>query len=230
MKILLIQSDLAYFDELYRTLHERKYNVQAATDGFTGFAMGLHARFDLIVLNTDLPRMNGLTVIRRLRQENDSTPILLLSAQNSPADTARGLYAGADDYLATPCDPDELLARVYALHRRRTGGFHAPTVLTVDDLELNVAEKAAYRGNQRIRLTAREFKLLEFLVINAGRVVTKTQILEKVWGDPLVGNTNKIEVYINFLRRKIDREFDHKLIHTATGLGYRLGIGTATGT
>ena len=226
MKILLIQSDPVYLDVLRGILYERKYNIQLATDGFTGFAMGLHARFDLIVLDTDLPRMNGLAIIRRLRQENDSTPILLLSAQNSPADTAQGLYAGADDYLIKPCDPDELLARVYALHRRRMGGFHSPTTLHVDDLELNVAEKAAYRGNHRIKLTAREFKLLEFLVINAGRVVTKTQILEKVWDDPLVGNTNKIEVYINFLRKKIDQDFDHKLIHTATGLGYRLGMGT----
>lgn len=170
--------------------------------------------------------MNGLDVIRRLRQENDSTPVLLLSRFGESADKARGLYAGADDYLVRPCDSDELLARIYALHRRRTGGFNAPSILTVDNLELNIAEKVAYRANQRIRLTAREFQLLEFLIKNAGRVVTKAQILEKVWDNPTVSSTNKVEVYINFLRKKIDRDFDHKLIHTAMGVGYLLRSGS----
>ncbi|ADB37342.1 response regulator transcription factor [Spirosoma linguale] len=226
MKILLIQSDADYLDVLHRTLSERQYTLELASDGYSGLAMGLHARFDMIVLDTHLPRMNGLDVIRRLRQENDSTPVLLLSRFGESADKARGLYAGADDYLVRPCDSDELLARIYALHRRRTGGFNAPSILTVDNLELNIAEKVAYRANQRIRLTAREFQLLEFLIKNAGRVVTKAQILEKVWDNPTVSSTNKVEVYINFLRKKIDRDFDHKLIHTAMGVGYLLRSGS----
>lgn len=225
MKILIIQSDANYLDFLYRTLDERQYGVEVATDGYTGFAMGLHARFDLIVLDTHLLRMDGLDVIRRLRQENDSTPVLLLSELSGSADKAKGLYAGADDYMARPCDPDELLARIYALHRRRTGGFNSPSILSIDNLELNVAEKVAYRANQRIKLTAREFQLLEFLITNAGRVVTKAQILEKVWDNAPVTSTNKVEVYINFLRKKIDRNFDHKLIHTAMGVGYLLRSG-----
>ena len=225
MKILLIQSDHTYLNFLHQTLVERQYIMKIATDGSTGLAMALHARFDLILLDTRLPLMNGFDVIRRLRQENDSTPILLLSSQHKPADKAKGLYAGADDYLTRPCDPNELLARIYALHRRRTGGFNAPTILSVDNLELNVAEKVAYRASKRIKLTAREFQLLAFLVENAGRVVTKTQILEKVWDSNVICNTNKVEVYINFLRKKIDRGFDHKLIHTTTGVGYLLKSG-----
>ncbi|MFD2936481.1 response regulator transcription factor [Spirosoma flavum] len=225
MKILLIQSDHIYLDFLYRTLGGRQYTLEMATDGYTGLAMGLHARFDLILLDTNLLRMDGLDVIRRLRQENDSTPVLLLSRFGDSADKAKGLYAGADDYMVSPCDPDELLARIYALHRRRTGGFNAPSILSVDNLELNVAEKVAYRANQRIKLTAREFQLLEFLIKNVGRVVTKAQILEKVWDNVPVSQTNKVEVYINFLRKKIDRDFDRKLIHTAMGIGYLLKSG-----
>ncbi|GAB3786085.1 response regulator transcription factor [Spirosoma horti] len=222
MKILLIQSDASYLEFLYRTLAERQYTLEIASDGYTGLAMGLHARFDLIVLDSELPRMDGLDVIRRLRQENDSTPVLLLSNSDQSADKTKGLYAGADDYMVRPCDSDELLARIYALHRRRTGGFNAPSILSIDNLELNVAEKVAYRANQRIKLTAREFQLLEFLIKNAGRVVTKAQILEKVWDNTPISSTNKVEVYINFLRKKIDRDFDHKLIHTAMGVGYLL--------
>lgn len=225
MKILLIQQDYTSLDFLNRILVEREYILKVATDGFTGLAMALHGRFDLILLDTQLPRMDGFDLIRRLRQENDSTPILLFSTQNDPADKARGLYAGADDYLVSPCDPAELLARIYALHRRRIGGFNSPTILSVDNLELNVAEKAAYRASKRISLTAREFQLLSFLVENAGRVVTKAQILEKVWESTTSSNTNKVEVYINFLRKKIDQGFDHKLIHTTMGLGYLLKAG-----
>lgn len=225
MKILLIQSDLDYLDFLHRTLAERQYTLEKATDGYTGLAMGLHARFDLILLDTHLLRMDGLDVIRRLRQENDSTPVLLLSRFDDSIEKTKGLYAGADDYMVRPCDSDELLARIYALHRRRTGGFNAPSILSVDNLELNVAEKVAYRANQRIKLTAREFQLLEFLIKNAGRVVTKAQILEKVWDNTAISSTNKVEVYINFLRKKIDRDFEHKLIHTAMGVGYLLKSG-----
>jgi two-component system OmpR family response regulator len=225
MKILLIQNDYTSLDFLNRLLVERKYIMKATTDGSTGLAMALHGRFDLIVLDTELPRLGGFDLIRRLRQENDSTPVLLLSNQDTPADKAKGLYAGADDYVVKPCDPDELLARIYALHRRRIGGFNSPTILTVDNLELNVAEKAAYRASKRISLTAREFQLLSLLVENAGRVVTKAQILAKVWDSNTPSNTNKVEVYINFLRKKIDHGFDYKLIHTTTGVGYLIKSG-----
>ena len=222
MKILLIQNDPVALEFLQQTLAKRRYALTCATNGSVGFAIGLHARFDLILVDADLPGMDGLTLIEKLRQENDSTPILLLSRQSDPASNSKGLYAGADDVMSRPNDPDELLARVYALHRRRTGGFHSPTILSVDDLKLNIAEKVAYRGDKRIKLTVREYQLLEFLIKNAGRVVTKTQILEKAWDSIAASNTNKIEVYINFLRKKIDHDFPHKLIHTTTGLGYSL--------
>ena len=225
MKILLIQHNQTLIHTIQQMLEERQYLVQVATDGVMGLSTALHARFDLLILDTQLPNLDGFDVVQRLRQENDSTPILLLSTRHDPASPAKGLYAGADDYLHYPFNPDELLARIYALHRRRTGGFNAPTVLSVDNLELNVAEKAAYRASKRISLTAREFQLLTFLVENVGRVVTKAQILEKVWDGPAAQRTNKVEVYINFLRKKIDHGFDRKLIHTATGVGYLLRSG-----
>jgi two-component system OmpR family response regulator len=222
MKILLIQSDRDYLTCLRQILAECQYTTSEATDGHTGFALALHARFDLILLDTHLPRLNGFDLVRRLRQENDTTPVLLLSNHTKPADKVKGLYAGADDYVTRPCNSEELLARIYALYRRRTGGFNAPIILSVGNLELNIAEKVAYRASKRINLTAREFQLLSFLLENVGRTVTKAQILEKVWDSHTSYNTNKVEVYINFLRKKIDRGFDHKLIHTAMGVGYLL--------
>jgi DNA-binding response OmpR family regulator len=225
MKILLIQNDPDYIAQLHELLSERQNTLEIATDGHIGFAMALHARFDIILLDTRLPRVDGITLLRQLRKENDSTPIILTSTVGDPEMKTQGLYAGADDYVVRPGNSDELIARIYALHRRRTGGFNGPTVLSVDNLELNLAEKAAYRASKRISLTAREFQLLALLVENAGRVVTKAQILEKVWDSHTPSNTNKVEVYINFLRNKIDRGFDYKLIHTSMGVGYLLKSG-----
>lgn len=225
MKILLIENDADHSNRLRQLLDGQQHTLDVITDGFVGFSTALHTRYDLILLDALLPRLDGLELVRRLRQEGDTTPMLMISRLSEPADKVRGLYAGADDYVVKPGDPDELLARMYALYRRRTGGLNAPTILSVDNLELNMAEKAAYRANKRINLTAREFELLAFLIQNAGRTVTKTQILEKVWNARSGTNTNRVEVYINFLRRKIDRGFDQKLIHTAMGVGYLLRAG-----
>lgn len=225
MKILLIESDVRQLAHMREVLQRCQYIVESLTDGRLGYATALHARFDLIVLEAHLPRLDGCELVRRLREEGDTTPVLMVSQGNDPADIARGLYAGADDYMAKPAHPDELLARLHALHRRRTGGLNALTVLRVANLELNMAERAAYRENQRIVLTAKEFELLTYLVENAGRIVTKAQILEKVWDSRTNCNTNKVEVYINFLRKKIDQGFDYKLIHTAMGVGYMLRPG-----
>ncbi|WP_080055711.1 response regulator transcription factor [Spirosoma aerolatum] len=222
MTILLIQDDPAYLEFLTRILPNHQHTIQQARNGLLGFAQALHAHFDLILLDTQTAGMDGIELVRRLRQENDSTPVLLLSTQNDTATKVRGLNAGADDYVIKSVDASELQARIFALYRRRTGGFSGPRILRVDNLELNIAEKAAYRGNKRIRLTVREFQLLEYLIENAGRVVTKTQILEKAWNMTERHNSNKVEVYINYLRNKVDREFDHKLIHTFIGLGYLL--------
>jgi two-component system OmpR family response regulator len=220
MNILVIESMPLYVDFLSQTLSAPQYLLNIETDGERGLAIALHNRFDLILIDGQLQFMNGLDLVRRLRHENDSTPILVFSDTTNPVDKATALYAGADDFIEKPCDPGELKARIFALYRRRTGGFCAPTILRVGDLELNVAEKAAYRGNHRIILTAQEFRLLEFLILNTGRVVTKTQILEKVWESTTPSKPESVIVYINFLRNKIDRDFDLKLIHTVLGLGY----------
>ncbi|QJD79437.1 response regulator transcription factor [Spirosoma rhododendri] len=251
MKILLIVHDPAYRAFLQAMLDRSAYRVDIASTGRTGIASALHARYDMLLLGAELPDLNAFELVQRLRQEGDITPVLMLSTLASSADKARGLYAGADDYMewpsadsdnanspsadlpsvdkvdvngefTTPGESNELLARIYALHRRRIGGLHAPTIISVANLELNVAEKVAYRASKRIRLTAREFQLLSFLVENAGRVVTKTQILEKVWDSSKDVRTNKVEVYINFLRKKIDHGFDQKLIQTTMGVGYQL--------
>jgi DNA-binding response OmpR family regulator len=248
MKILLIVHDPAYRAFLQTILNRSTYRVDVASTGRTGIASALHSRYDMLLLGAELPDLNGFDLVRRLRQEGDITPVLMLSTMASSADKARGLYAGADDYMewpsadsssestlsadvvgvhSTPChstsgESNELLARIHALNRRRMGGLHAPTIISVANLELNVAEKVAYRASKRIRLTAREFQLLSFLVENAGRVVTKTQILEKVWDSSKDVRTNKVEVYINFLRKKIDHGFDQKLIQTTMGVGYLL--------
>lgn len=222
MNILLIQDDPVYLEFLNRILPARQHTIQLARNGLLGFSKALHTQFDLILLDTQATGIDGIELVRRLRQENDSTPVLLLSNENDTGCTVRGLNAGADDCVAKSIDGSELQARIFALYRRRTGGFNGPRILRVDNLELNMAERAAYRGSKRIKLTAREFQLLEFLIENVGRVVTKTQILEKAWNTTEHHNSNKVEVYINYLRNKVDREFDHKLIHTFIGLGYLL--------
>ncbi|GAB3570087.1 two-component system response regulator UczR [Spirosoma luteolum] len=222
MKILLIENDADYQASVKRLLDRHPYRLELVDTGWLGISAALHGRYDMLVVDAELPDLDGFDLVRRLRKEGDITPVLMVSRLASAADKARGLYAGADDYLVRPADPDELLARLYALHRRRTGGLHAPTVISAANLHLNVAEKVAYRASKRIRLTAREFQLLSYLIENAGRVVTKTQILEKVWDSPTNVKTNKVEVYINFLRKKIDHGFEHKLIQTAMGVGYLL--------
>lgn len=222
MTVLLIQDDPDYLEVLNHILPARIHTIQVAQNGALGLSKALHAQFDLILIDMQIAGVGGVEVVRRLRYENDSTPVLLLSNRADTASKVQGLNAGADDYVVKSIDSSELQARIFALYRRRIGGFTGPKIRYVDNLGLNVAEKAAYRGGKRIRLTVREFQLLEFLIENVGRVVTKTQILEKAWNNTERHNSNKVEVYINYLRKKIDLGFEHKLIHTLIGLGYLL--------
>lgn len=201
-------------------LAEEGYAVDVAADGESGLAMGLDRLHDLIVLDVMLPAKPGFQVVRELRQAKLPTPILLLTARDAVEDKVQGLDAGADDYLTKPFAFAELLARVRALLRR--GGEGRPPVLQVADLALDPAARTVKRGGKVIPLTNREFALLEYFMRNPGRVLTRTMIAEKVWDYSFDSETNVIDVYVNYLRKKIDAEREPKLLQTVRGVGYVL--------
>jgi len=182
--------------------------------------MALSTNYDLLVVDVMLPSMSGLDVLKNLRRERIQTPVLILSAQSQIDQRVKGLDAGADDYLTKPFAIDELLARVRALLRR--GATESPGILQVDDLMLNPATRDVTRGGQRIDLTLKEYALLEYLMRHTGRVLTRPMISEHVWNQDFDTFTNVIDVYVNYLRNKIDRGRTKKLIHTIRGSGYML--------
>ena len=220
MRILLVEDDRKVASFIQKGLAEEGYAVDLAADGEMGLAMGLDRLHDVIVLDVMLPGKPGFQVLRELRQARVETPVLLLTARDTVEDKVRGLDAGADDYLTKPFAFAELLARVRALLRRRTTE-RAP-LLQVEDLVLDPATRAVKRGGEAIPLTNREFSLLEYLMRNAGRVLTRTAIAEHVWDYSFDSETNVIDVYVNYLRKKIDSGRDRKLIHTVRGVGYVL--------
>lgn len=220
MRILVVEDDRKVASFIRKGLTEDGYAVDVASDGETGLAMGLDRLHDVIVLDVMLPRKPGFQVVRELRQAKVTTPVLLLTAREAVEDKVQGLDAGADDYLTKPFAFAELLARVRALLRRGTAA-RAP-VLQVADLTLDPAVRTVTRGGEAISLTNREFALLEYLLRNAGRVLTRTMIAEHVWDYSFDSGTNVIDVYVNYLRKKIDAGRERKLIHTVRGVGYIL--------
>ncbi|MBI4839895.1 MAG: response regulator transcription factor [candidate division NC10 bacterium] len=220
MRILVVEDDRKVASFIRKGLTEEGYAVDAASDGETGLAMGLDRLHDVIVLDVMLPGMPGFQVVRELRQAKVTTPVLLLTARDAVEDKVQGLDAGADDYLTKPFAFAELLARIRALLRRGTAA-RAP-LLQVADLTLDPAMRTVTRGRQAISLTNREFALLEYLLRNAGRVLTRTMIAEHVWDYSFDSGTNVIDVYVNYLRKKIDAGRERKLIHTVRGVGYVL--------
>jgi heavy metal response regulator len=201
-------------------LEEEGYAVDVAHDGEEGLRMGLDRVHDLIILDISLPRMDGLQVLRKLRQEQVGKPVLLLTVRSTIEDKVLGLDAGADDYLTKPFAFRELVARIRALLRR--GGESGSSLLRYADLTLDPARRAVFRGETKIDLTAREFALLEFFLRNPERVLSRTMILDHVWDYDFDPETNVIDVYVNYLRKKIDAEREVKLIHTVRGAGYVL--------
>jgi len=220
VRILLVEDDRKVASFIQKGLAEEGYAVDLATDGEMGLAMGLDRLHDVIVLDVLLPGKPGFQVLRELRQARVETPVLLLTARDTVEDKVRGLDAGADDYLTKPFAFAELLARVRALLRRRTA--ERVPLLQVEDLVLDPATRTVRRGGEAIPLTNREFSLLEYLMRNAGRVLTRTAIAEHVWDYSFDSETNVIDVYVNYLRKKIDTGRDRKLIHTVRGVGYVL--------
>lgn len=225
MQVLLIEDDTEAARFLVKGLRESGYGVDHVADGREGLRRASEGQFDLIVTDRMLPQLDGLAIIERLRGKGIGTPVLVLSALGSVDDRIRGLKAGGDDYLTKPFALAELLARIEALLRRRASPAHA-TRLKVEDLELDLLERRVTRGGREVELTARELKLLEFLMRRAGQVVTRTMLLEGVWDLHFDPQSNLIDVHISRLRQAIDRGSDHPLIHTVRGSGYVLRADT----
>lgn len=219
MRLLLIEDDGEAARFVLKGLRESGHTVDHAADGREGLFRATEGEYDVIITDRMLPHLDGLSIIQVLRQQGKQTPVLVLSALGTVDDRVRGLQAGGDDYLAKPFSFAELLARVEALARRRSGAQTA-TTLRVADLELDLLGRRVSRGGKPLELTAREFTLLEYLVRRAGQVVTRTMLLEGVWDLQFDPQTNLVEVHISRLRQAVDRGFEKQLIHTVRGAGY----------
>ena len=220
MKVLLVEDEVKVSSFIKRGLEENGIEVVQAFDGITGLKMAERNKFDVVILDIIMPEMNGLEVCKKLKEQYGSElSILLLTALGTTDDVVDGLNTGADDYLVKPFKFRELLARVMALDRRKTGSAQKLKVL---DLELDRETKEVTRGNQLIALTAREFRLLEYLMQNKNKVVSRMDMLENVWEVNHDLGTNVVEVYINYLRKKVDHGFDPPLIKTVVGMGYAI--------
>ncbi len=223
MRILVVEDEEKVASFIRKGLEEEHYAVDLALDGTEGLHLAETNPYDLIVLDLMLPGLDGFRFVQRLREEGIDTPILILTARDSVESKVRGLDLGADDYLTKPFAFAELLARVRALLRR--GKPHTPPVLRVADLTLDPAARRVTRAGKVIELTPKEFALLEYLMRHAGRVLTRTMILEHVWDQNFDSYTNVVDVYINYLRKKIDHGFTPRLIHTVRSVGYVLREG-----
>jgi len=223
MKILIIEDEPKVVAFLKKGLEENGYDVEFAYDGQIGERLATKEYFDLILLDVIIPHINGLELCKRIREINQQIPILILTALGTTDDKVTGFDAGADDYLVKPFEFKELLARIKALTKRTSGIVQNSRMLKIDDLELDLDRKIAKRGEKTIELTAKEFSLLEYFMQNKGRVVTRSEISEKVWDISFDTGTNVVDVYVNILRKKIEKDFDKKLIHTRIGMGYIFG-------
>lgn len=221
MRVLLVEDDVKIASFIVKGLRAAGYAVDHAPDGEEGLRLALTEPYDAAVVDLMLPRRSGLSLIKEMRTEKVNTPVLILSAKGSVADRVRGLETGGDDYLTKPFAFSELLARLQALIRRASG-ISDPIRLTVGNLSVNLLTRAVTRGGKQIDLQPREYSLLEYLMRNAGRIVSKTMIMEHVWDYHFDPQTNVVEARISRLREKIDREADQKLIHTVRGAGYVL--------
>jgi DNA-binding response OmpR family regulator len=221
MRILVVEDERKVASFIRQGLEEEGHAVQVVADGATALDLLLgESLYDLVVLDLMLPKQDGLGVLRALRQRRIQTPVLILTARDSVSDKVAGLDLGADDYLTKPFAFEEFLARVRALLRR--GATAAPAALRVADLVLDPATREVTRGKRRITLTTREYALLDYFMRNAGRVLTRPMIAEHVWGLDFDPESNIIDVYVGYLRRKIDAEGERRLLHTVRGAGYVL--------
>lgn len=220
MRVLLIEDDVTIARLLKEGLEDELYAVDVVHDGNEGYRTAVADEYDVIILDIMLPGMNGYEVCRALRNDGNKTPILMLTARDAERDIVEGLDTGADDYLAKPFSFDVLLARIRALLRRPNEKLEE--ILQVGDLKLDPSSKKVTRASQEINLTAKEYGVLEYLMRNKGKVLSKEQIISHVWDFDADVLPNNVELFIMFLRRKIDKPFKSKLIHTVSGFGYKL--------
>ncbi|RIV25216.1 DNA-binding response regulator [Fibrisoma montanum] len=221
MKILLVEDEDRLASFIRKGMSAEGYEVEVGYDGRTGLSLFRRDIYDIIILDVNLPQINGFELCRLIRSENETVAILMLTALDSMADKSDGFNAGADDYLTKPFEFQELLLRVRALMRRH-GGSKQTQVLRLADLELNLDTKTVTRAGKRIDLTTREYSLMEYLMLNKGKIISRVDISERVWNLNFDSNTNVIDVYISYLRKKIDKDFSPKLLHTIVGMGYVL--------
>jgi two-component system copper resistance phosphate regulon response regulator CusR len=222
MRILLIEDESKTLQSLRQGLEENGWTVNTASDGLAGLRLAQKNEYDVIVSDVTMPGLTGIELCKQLREEGLATPILLLTALSHTDDKVSGLDAGADDYLAKPFEFKELMARIKALARRPVTALRTENILRFGDLEQNLDAKTVRRAGQEIILTPREFALLELFLRHPGKVLSKIEIAEKVWDVDFDTGTNVVEVYINYLRNKLDKGFTQKLIHTQFGQGYLL--------
>ncbi len=221
MRILVAEDDSSVVTFVRKGLEAEDYAVDVAPDGEEARFMAEEYDYDILILDLNLPRISGLDVLKHLRAKKPAIPVIVLTARSGVEDRVKGLDLGADDYLAKPFSFSELSARVRALLRR--GSRPAEILLRVDDLELDRVTRSVRRADKRIELTQKEFALLEYLMRNAGRRVTRTMIIEHVWNLSFDTMTNVVDVYVNYLRKKVDEGFSRRLIRTVRGVGYQIG-------
>ncbi|HST87287.1 MAG TPA: response regulator transcription factor [Ktedonobacterales bacterium] len=222
MHILVVEDEKRLAALLRRVLSEERHVVDVANDGLAGHDLATSGTYDLVILDLMLPGMDGVEICRQMRQVGVETPVLMLTARGAVEDRVAGLKTGADDYLVKPFAMEELLARVEALLRRRAKGLEAGQQLQVADLTLDLVRHEAKRGDRVIELTAKEFALLEYLMRNAGQVLSRTQIIDHVWRYDLDALSNVVDIYIHYLRDKVDRNHQRPLIKTVRGVGYKI--------
>lgn len=222
MNLLLIEDDLEAAEYLAKGLRENGYEIDHSADGRDGLEKASSGRYEVIIADRQLPFVDGLQIIAALREKEDRTPVLILSALGTVDDRVAGLRAGGDDYLTKPFAFSELLARIEALRRRASISAETVTRLKVGDLEVDLLARRAYRGGRAIDLTTKEFQLLEYLMRRPGQVVTRTMLLENVWNLHFDPQTNIIDVHMSRLRNAIDKGYPKPLIHTVRGAGYVL--------
>lgn len=223
MKILIVEDEPKVASFIKKGLEEINYEVEVAYDGLSAEKLVKSNKFDLFILDIIIPGINGLELCKKLKDINSSIPILMLTALGTTDDKIMGFDAGANDYLVKPFEFRELIARVKVLLKKPEQVQVKINTLVVGDLELDLERKVVRRGKLSIELTAKEFSLLEYFMRNRGRVLSRIDIAEKVWDIKFDFGTNVVDVYVNFLRKKIDKEFDKKLIHTRVGFGYVFG-------